>query len=105
MTHKYSYFQDPGHGWIAVPLTELKALGIAEDISEYSYIMGAMVFLEEDCDAALFIEAKTARGEKPQFIEHFQDPCPIRSYCPYRGLRGITRATPQQNRYLDRLGA
>ena len=105
MTTKYQYFQDPGHGWIAVPLTELKALGISEQISSYSYIMGATVYLEEDCDAALWFQTVTARGEAPAFQEIHQDPCPIRGFCPYRGERGITRATPAQNRYLDRQGA
>ena len=93
MTHKYNFISDPGHGWIAVPLVELRALGIAEQISEYSYILGATVYLEEDCDAALFVKAKTAAtGEKPQFIEHFQDPCPIREYPHYMGERGVKRA-------------
>ncbi len=91
MTKKYKYFQDPGHGWIAVPLAELKTLGIADQISEYSYILGPIVYLEEDCDAAIWHEAVKAKGEAPAFEEVHQDPTPIRGYPHYRGERGIQR--------------
>ena len=42
---------DPGHGWLAVKLSEIKMLGIETDISEFSYIKGKTAYLEEDCDA------------------------------------------------------
>jgi hypothetical protein len=42
----YRYIQDPGHGWIEVPRAELNALGIARQISLYSYQLGDWVYLE-----------------------------------------------------------
>lgn len=54
------YHTDPGHGWIEVPRAEVVRLGIASKISEFSYMdrhNGPSVYLEEDCDAALFIQA------------------------------------------------
>jgi hypothetical protein len=57
----YTYHQDPGHGWIQVPLSEVERLNITP--SRYSYRDRAAAYLEEDCDAALWIEAKRAAGE------------------------------------------
>ena len=54
---------DPGHGWLEVPRGLLDTLGIAADISDYSYINGDKVYLEEDCDAARFAEAMKAAGQ------------------------------------------
>jgi hypothetical protein len=52
----YRYIQDPGHGWIEVPLEELE--NIAYKISRYSYMdkRTGKAYLEEDCDAAIFIK-------------------------------------------------
>jgi hypothetical protein len=93
MTKKYKFISDPGHGWIEVPLSELKTLGIADQISEYSYQMGAMVYLEEDDDGSRWFKAMTDAGNPPAFIEVYQDPTPIRNYPRYRGERNIPRAT------------
>jgi hypothetical protein len=56
----YTFHTDPGHGWLAVPIGEARAAGIIGRISEYSYYdrQTAMLYLEEDCDAALFIDAR-----------------------------------------------
>lgn len=67
---RYRYEQDPGHGWLGVPVTELVTLGIAGEISNCSYYdrMRAVVWLEEDCDMSTFLSAKLAKhrtaGEK-----------------------------------------
>tara|TARA_R110000868_G_scaffold102699_1_gene282984 strand:- start:11424 stop:11690 length:267 start_codon:yes stop_codon:yes gene_type:complete len=52
----YRYIQDPSHGWIEVPLDELE--NIAHKISRYSYMdkRTGKAYLEEDCDAAIFIK-------------------------------------------------
>ena len=47
---KFTFFSDPGHGWVKVPLALIKELGIARDITQYSYIKGDWVYLEEDCE-------------------------------------------------------
>lgn len=49
--------EDPGHGWLEVPITLLKALGITKDVSTYSYVRGDNAYLEEDCDYAVFMRA------------------------------------------------
>jgi len=59
----YNFHQDPGHGWIEVPMSEIERLCIADQISPYSYRKGATAYLEEDCDASVFLRAKEARGE------------------------------------------
>ncbi len=54
----YPMISDPGHGCLRVPLSELVDLGIADQISEYSYREGDFAWLEEDCDATRFAVAK-----------------------------------------------
>jgi hypothetical protein len=60
---------DPGHGWLEVKYSELKDLGIEDKISSYSYIKGDAVYLEEDCDAAVYLDAMKAKGKEIEFIE------------------------------------
>jgi hypothetical protein len=58
------YYQDPGHGWVAVDVEHLKRLNIADTISSYSYISRdkQTAYLEEDCDAGRYIAACKAAG-------------------------------------------
>jgi hypothetical protein len=49
----YVKYDDPGHGWLRVKISELKNLGIAGKVSGYSYMRGNYASLEEDCDASL----------------------------------------------------
>jgi hypothetical protein len=58
----YSFYSDPGHGWLHVKLDELVELGIQDKISHYSYIRGNDVYLEEDCDMSTFMNAMEAKG-------------------------------------------
>lgn len=72
MTTTITFISDPGHGWLAVPLADVLRLGI--EPSEYSFISddGQTAYLEEDCDASLFIDAS---GIDPSLIryEHVDD--------------------------------
>jgi len=76
---KYIFYTDPGHGWLEVPLCECRALGIADKISGYSYVQvkggAAWVYLEEDCDAALYMNAyKEKYGRAREVVEvHFEN--------------------------------
>ena len=63
----YTFFKDPGHGWLEVGRDELAMLHIDDAISSYSYQRGDKVYLEEDCDAALFINALENIGFKFTF--------------------------------------
>ena len=55
MKKTYTFISDPGHGWLKVPLADLLELGITDRISQYSYHNGKYAFLEEDCDASIFV--------------------------------------------------
>jgi len=63
-TRHYLFITDPGHGWLAVPSTTIRKLGIAQDITSYSYVSdsGKTVYCEEDCDAPIVVETLRARG-------------------------------------------
>ena len=56
----YRYIQDPGHGWIEVPVSEIRELGLKP--SHYSYTDGGYVYLEEDCDAGAWMKAREMAG-------------------------------------------
>lgn len=67
MAKTYVWAQDAGHEWLAVKRSELAELGIESKISYFSYVKGGTVYLEGDCDAALFFEAyRTRNGAEPK---------------------------------------
>jgi len=82
---RYTFHVDAGHGWIAVPRHELDRLGLLGKISAYSYQRGGTVYLEEDRDATLFVEAL---GYKPEFREVYHHNSPVRGYEHYRTENG-----------------
>ena len=84
MQEYYTFHTDPGHGWIQVEMSELERLNIAGDISHYSYRRGSTAFLEEDCDATRFHNAKLAAGENYTATDlNVNHSHKIRSYRPY----------------------
>jgi hypothetical protein len=79
----FSYYSDPGHGWIKVPMSLLIDLEIAHKISRYSYMRKGFAYLEEDCDASTFFNAYRARyGIDPKVKEYSarEKSSKIRSY-------------------------
>jgi hypothetical protein len=79
-----NFYQDPGHGWARVPLQLLDDLGIAEQISSYSYMRGAYAYLEEDCDLSRLLGAAQAAGLTVKLREfHTNNQSKIRGYRPY----------------------
>ncbi len=75
-THTFSthltFINDPGHGWLRVPLTDIAALGIEAHITPYSYIEGNFAYLEEDLDAPRYLEALTAQGlPQPEITDQY----------------------------------
>lgn len=65
---------DPGHGWLRVPLVSAEGLAV----SEYSYVdrSGGWLYLEEDCDAGVWLRAHGERADR--FPVNFLDveaPC------------------------------
>jgi hypothetical protein len=80
----YIFYEDPGHGWVAVPMDHLIALGVADKITSYSYLLGNMAFLEEDCDLPTFVRAyKKKFGKAPKGKTVYQEHTSIRSYPNY----------------------
>lgn len=77
-------YEDPAHGWIAIPFQWLEALNIVGDVSACSYLKGGTAYLEEDCDAPLFRKAAEKHGYK-MFIDyrHTNDRSAIRSYSSF----------------------
>jgi len=81
----YIWAVDAGHEWLAVKKQELVDLGIANDISSYSYMKGGTVYLEGDCDAPRFFDAYLARhGVRPKTKQgKYWDRQPCRSFDMY----------------------
>lgn len=70
---------DPGHGWLEVDWTDLKAVGLnPSDFSAYSYRNGNTFYLEEDCDATLFLSRIKTKTEVVTL--HVNHSHPIRTY-------------------------
>jgi len=57
-----AFIVDPGHGWLSVKTSDIQALGIAKDITSYSYRFNDRAYLEEDVDTGLFLEAAKKAG-------------------------------------------
>ena len=52
----FTFHTDPGHGWLEVSASELTRVGLVpSDFSAYSYQHLGKVYLEEDCDATMFV--------------------------------------------------
>jgi hypothetical protein len=70
----FTMHSDPSHGWLEVPVTELlKANLTPSDFSAYSYQKGSVVYLEEDCDAPVFIRSYEAHVGPISFAEKFSN--------------------------------
>lgn len=68
----FTFHTDPGHGWLAVPTETIENWGLRERISHFSYISddSETLYLEEDCDAQVFIDAwYLSFGDEP-FVRH-----------------------------------
>ena len=55
----YTLHTDPGHAWIEVPFRDVYLLGIGNDLSKLSFMNedGTILYLEEDSDAIVFLQA------------------------------------------------
>jgi hypothetical protein len=80
-TLRFNFHSDSGHGWLAVKLDLIRELGLASQISVYSYMKGKTAYLEEDSDATKFVNAFKAKfGIEPKIRDLVpQDRSPIRS--------------------------
>ncbi len=68
----FTFHIDPSHGWLEVHVTDLLKANLApSDFSAYSYQQGDVVYLEEDCDAAIFIRSYEAHVGPLNVVEKF----------------------------------
>lgn len=63
------HYTDPGHGWLKVNKSILKALNIADKISTYSYMRNKDAYLEQDSDADLLLEGLKSAGVRVSIVE------------------------------------
>ena len=70
-----TFYTDSGHGWLEVPRSILLESGVADKISHYSYqtTNRKKVYLEEDCDCSLFIDAMKAKGFEFEFKDSYSE--------------------------------
>ena len=87
---KYMFISDPGHGWLAVPAATIRKLGLAQDISCYSYVSasGNTVYCEEDQDAGIVINALKEKGIEVKFRE-------VNNAHNYSSVRDMRPYTPK----------
>lgn len=66
----FTFYTDPGHGWLRVPKTYLEKEGISKaSFTSCSYENGKYVYLEEDCDFTRFVKILVDKG----IIRSYQD--------------------------------
>ena len=83
----FTFHEDPGHGWLEVPAVDLAANGLTEAaFSRFSYVErdrmgGAVYYLEEDCDLALFALAYAHRHfcRPPMTVTYHDRDCFVRN--------------------------
>jgi hypothetical protein len=92
----FTFHTDPGHGWLEVTFNDLSAVGVTlNQISKYSYAdsRNGRLYLEEDCDAAIFIAAFVEKhGEVPTLTERYAEHTFVRRL-PSIALLGWTLVT------------
>jgi len=84
-TVEFTYHQDPGHGWVEVPVSIIKQYNIVDKISVFSYYDSKrkLVYLEEDCDADLIWKALKSAGIEVKFVPNHVEYTFIRNLPPY----------------------
>ena len=83
MKKQFTFHDDASDAWLEVSYKDVTDLNIQNRITECSYINRTTkkIFLEEDCDALLFLnEFKNKYGYKPELLEgRFYEESPIRN--------------------------
>lgn len=71
----FKFFSDLGHGWLRVDVQSAHSVGLVPaSFSRFSYQHGHWLYLEEDCDASLFVKAYMTKHNRPPAIkEHHTD--------------------------------
>ncbi len=109
MKKQFTLHEDAAHGWLEVSYKDVSDLNIQNEISDWSYINQTIesIFLEEDCDATLFLnEFKNKYGYKPELLEgKWYEESPIRKLPCYTSWQFNLYWNPlkgkELNNYLD----
>jgi len=75
-----NFHNDGGHGWLECGRELISSADIADKISKYSYQRGDNVYLEEDCDMPLLLDALRKRSIGVVVNDMYQDESPVREY-------------------------
>ena len=110
MKKQFIFHEDGAHGWLEVSYKDVTDLNIQNEISDYSYINRTTekIFLEEDCDATLFLkEFQKQYGYKPEFLEgKWYEEHPIRNLPNYTSWQFNLYWNPlkgkELSKYLDK---
>lgn len=79
MNFQLTFIDNASHGYLKVPIDVFTMIVDKPSlVSGYSGITNTHVFLEEDCDAAIFVNAAKAQGHTVSFIEEYNE----RYQCP-----------------------
>jgi len=87
----YKFYTDGGHGWLQVPKEQIRQLGIEAQISGHSYHDKDNVYLEEDCDMAVFLKKKGITSPAGYQVFHQQVEEVYHHNSPIRNLPHYTR--------------
>lgn len=81
----YRKITDAGHGWLSVPIEDIRLSGVADKISGYSYMTAERVYLEEDVDMSTFLDAMRSLGYDVEISpnESYSETSRCRSYGSY----------------------
>ena len=89
MKKQFTFHEDAAHGWLEVSYQDVTDVDIHNEISEFSYINRFLekIYLEEDCDYTLFMNAYKNKYEKmPNVINgKYFEVSPIRDLPRYIG--------------------
>jgi hypothetical protein len=81
MNRHFRFVSDPGHGYLRVKLEDIAKYGVSKKISGYSFVSSKFAYLEEDCDAPVFLKAVKEFGDTPVIKESYtNNPASCRRY-------------------------
>lgn len=81
---KLTFHADGGHAWLKVSNKNILKSGIKNEISRCSYMTNTHTYLEEDCDAELYLKYCELNGIEVELVQKYSNKSSsIRSYRPY----------------------
>lgn len=85
---KLQWYSDPSHAWLKIRRRDADELGILGKVSHYSYQSkaGNTLYLEEDCDAPLVLDAlRDSTYILPQYLndKYSRTPSKVRTLAPF----------------------